>query len=131
MYDGAEDPAGVFQFGGDPTKPHDTGGDPVIAGMSYIAKSLMSLSPRSREIVLDRLAYPTRSLRHVADRLGISIQAAHYRLKKARAEWPALAYAVTMKSWRNIDSVAFGEDHEQGRDNVGCGCVDVDGLRNP
>jgi len=89
----------VFDFNGDPAVVHDPAADPVVEGMAFLAKQILALSPRTREIVLDRLAYPDRPLRIVAERIGISTSSAHNRLKKARRNWPALAYAIAMKSW--------------------------------
>lgn len=71
--------------------------DQCIAAMSYIAKAVLSLHPTTREIVLDRLAFPFQSLRVVADRLKIPLSTCHDHLKRARREWPALAFALPMK----------------------------------
>ena len=73
---------------------------PLLARLSHLAKQILTLSPRTREIVLDRLAYPNRPIRIVAERIGIKPATAHERLKAAREEWPALARAIPMKSWK-------------------------------
>ena len=74
--------------------------DEVVARISYVAKSILCQPSTTREIILSRLAYPTRALRIVAEQLNITTQAAHARLKQARQGWPALANVIPMKSWK-------------------------------
>lgn len=73
--------------------------DPSIAAMSYLAKAILGLSPTTREVVLDRLAYPERPIVRIAERLKMPSSTIHDHLKRARKSWPALAYAVPMASW--------------------------------
>jgi DNA-directed RNA polymerase specialized sigma24 family protein len=83
----------VFESDPPPARP----GDPSVEAMAHIAKAFLALEPKTREIVLDRLANPYASLRIVANRLRLPISTVHDRLKRARQEWPALAYAIPMK----------------------------------
>jgi len=83
----------------DPAKPHRNHLTPSVAAMSFIAKALVSLPRVTREVVLDRLAYPERPIVETADRLGVARSTVHDHLKRAREDWPALAYAIPMKSW--------------------------------
>jgi hypothetical protein len=95
--------------------PHSNHKTPALAVLAFMAKTIIGLPEKSREIVLDRIAYPTRSLRVVADRLGISVKTAHDRLKRARNEWPALAAAIPMKSWTWANNDAQGEGSESSK----------------
>ena len=113
-----EDPIDrIFDFEKDPDlAPPPDEGDLVVAAIAYLAKEILTLAPRTREIVLDRLAYPGRPLRLVAARIGISISSTHNRLKKARKDWPALEYALAMKTWTNdppAESPAFSDKRKQ------------------
>jgi hypothetical protein len=83
----------IFSHAGEDDAPPDRS----IDAMAHIAKAFLDLNPTTREIVLDRLAFPFRSLRVVAGRLGLPVSTVHDHLKRARQEWPALAYAIPMK----------------------------------
>lgn len=60
---------------------------------------LLTENPKSATVVLFRICFPERPLREVAEKMGISVQAAHSRLKKVRQGWPDLARVIPMKSW--------------------------------
>jgi len=83
----------------DPKAPHRNHLKPSIAAMSYLMKAMVSLPSLTREVVLDRLAYPERPMVETAARLGVARSTVHDHLKRARANWPALAWAIPMKSW--------------------------------
>ena len=97
--------------------------DMLIEAMAYLCKQMLQLTPRAREIVLDRLAYPARPLRVVAARLGVSLQTAHKCLRDAREAWPALRYAIPMKHWKwktKAEKLAMSSDgkHYNSKDSL-------------
>lgn len=83
----------------DPDKPHTNRNDPSIAAMSYVFKAILALDRLSRDIVLDRIAYPDKPIVRTASKVRKPVSTVHDRIKKARQAWPALAYAIPMKSW--------------------------------
>jgi hypothetical protein len=83
----------------DPDAEHRNHLKPSVAAMSYVAKALVGLPEITREVVLDRLAYPTKPMVDTAKRLNVAKSTVHDHLKRARKEWPALAWAIPMKSW--------------------------------
>ena len=78
-----------------------TAADSIMDSLIYLAKELLRLPPKTREIVLDRLAYPEQPLSVTAKRVGICLSWAHTCLQRAREDWPALAYAIDMKTRNN------------------------------
>lgn len=60
---------------------------------------LFQENAQTAEIVLFRICNPTKKLKIIADRQGITVQAVHSRLKRAREKWPELAAIIPMRSW--------------------------------
>lgn len=83
----------------DQEREHENDLTDVVAGVSYLLKAILSLDPITREIVMDRIAYPERPLSVVGERMKLGRSAVHERLKKAREQWPALCWSIGMKSW--------------------------------
>lgn len=82
-----------------PTDSDQEAADADPQGKAFTAfatalRCFMALSPQTREIVAFRILHPEQSLRVVAKRLGITIQAAHNRLKQAVEKWPALGSVI-------------------------------------
>ena len=95
-------PVDVFDpAAADPDRVHSNDHSEVVRAVSYILKSILALDPVTREIVLHRIAYPAEALRVVGERIGLQKSTVHARLKKAREDWPALAWAIPMRAWAN------------------------------
>jgi hypothetical protein len=62
--------------------------------MAVILHAVVNLEPKTRLIVMYRLADPCKPIPEIAKSARLPVPHVHDRLKEARREWPALAYAM-------------------------------------
>jgi DNA-binding Lrp family transcriptional regulator len=71
--------------------------DARIEKMAGFIKQFMELPTCTRDIVAFRFVNPSRPLSDIAQRYGITTQAAHSRLKKALERFPVLGEVITIR----------------------------------
>lgn len=75
--------------------------DRVVAGFQQAMQGFFSLDRSTRDLVVERFVNPDTQIAETARKFGVSQQAAHARLKRARELWPALATCIPMRLLEN------------------------------
>ena len=74
--------------------------DGRLEAFAGFLNQFMALPPVTRDIVARRFTHPNRPLNQVARQYGITVQAAHSRLKRALDRWPVLRTVIEMRTYR-------------------------------
>jgi hypothetical protein len=59
--------------------------------------TILDDAPETGRIILFRISHPMKPLKVIAGELGISVQAAHSRLRRACRKWPELSAVVAYR----------------------------------
>lgn len=65
-----------------------------------ILRELFHFESKTRDIICFRLIKPIAPLKEIGDALGITVQATHSRLRRARKNWPQLAKIIKMAKYK-------------------------------
>lgn len=77
---------------------------PVFQDGLRLLLQLACDAPESFRIIAFRIVYSTEPLKTVATQLGITVQAAHSRLRRVLAKWPELQRVVPMQTYNRKES---------------------------